>query len=72
MLKIIFLVYGLFDKIVVMSKINVLVKEVLEFWVNVEWFLNKEFLNECIEVCVFKIDGEINIDDLSLVSDVFI
>lgn len=44
----------------------------LEFWVNVEWFLNKEFLNECIEVCVFKIDGEINIDDLSLVSDVFI
>lgn len=54
-----------------MSQTNALAKEVLESWANAEWFLNKEPLNECIEACVFKIDGETNTDDLSPASDAF-
>ncbi|MGL2829490.1 bifunctional aconitate hydratase 2/2-methylisocitrate dehydratase, partial [Helicobacter pylori] len=70
-LKTTLLVYGSFDKIAAMSKTNALAKEVLESWANAEWFLNKEPLNECIEACVFKIDGETNTDDLSPASDAF-
>ncbi|WP_104748601.1 bifunctional aconitate hydratase 2/2-methylisocitrate dehydratase [Helicobacter cetorum] len=70
-LKSTLLVYGAFDKIADLSKTNVLAKEVLESWANAEWFLNKEPLGECIEACVFKIDGETNTDDLSPASDAF-
>ncbi|GHQ26580.1 aconitate hydratase B [Helicobacter pylori] len=70
-LKTTLLVYGSFDKIAAMSQTNALAKEVLESWANAEWFLNKEPLNECIEACVFKIDGETNTDDLSPASDAF-
>ncbi|WP_104761428.1 bifunctional aconitate hydratase 2/2-methylisocitrate dehydratase [Helicobacter cetorum] len=70
-LKSTLLVYGAFDKITDLSKTNALAKEVLESWANAEWFLNKEPLSECIEACVFKIDGETNTDDLSPASDAF-
>ncbi|AFI06388.1 bifunctional aconitate hydratase 2/2-methylisocitrate dehydratase [Helicobacter cetorum] len=70
-LKSTLLVYGAFDKIAELSKTNALAKEVLESWANAEWFLNKEPLSECIEACVFKIDGETNTDDLSPASDAF-
>ncbi|WP_104713786.1 bifunctional aconitate hydratase 2/2-methylisocitrate dehydratase [Helicobacter cetorum] len=70
-LKSTLLVYGAFDKIAELSKTNALAKEVLESWANAEWFLNKEPLGECIEACVFKIDGETNTDDLSPASDAF-
>ena len=44
---------------------NLFAKELLESWANAEWFNNKDKLNEKITLTCFKVDGEINTDDLS-------
>ncbi|MFB0566576.1 MAG: bifunctional aconitate hydratase 2/2-methylisocitrate dehydratase [Candidatus Aminicenantaceae bacterium] len=59
------LVYNAFNKIVSMSKSNSFAKEVLESWANGEWFLSKPELPEKLSLKVYKVDGEINTDDLS-------
>lgn len=65
------LVYDGFDEIAKLSKNNKLAKEVIESWANAEWFLNRKALPEVMEMCVLKIDGETNTDDLSPASDAF-
>ncbi|CRF40842.1 bifunctional aconitate hydratase 2/2-methylisocitrate dehydratase [Helicobacter ailurogastricus] len=70
-LKSTLLVYNSFETIANLSKSNALAKEVLESWANAEWFLNKPALPEKLELCVLKIDGETNTDDLSPASDAF-
>lgn len=51
---------------------NEYVKQVMQFWVDVEWFLNCLVLVEKLIVIVFKVIGEINIDDFFLVLDVWL
>lgn len=51
---------------------NEYVKQVMQFWVDVEWFLNRSVLVEKLIVIVFKVIGEINIDDFFSVLDVWL
>ncbi|WP_258457088.1 bifunctional aconitate hydratase 2/2-methylisocitrate dehydratase [Helicobacter sp. 10-6591] len=65
------LLYSNFDTIAKLSQTNPLAKEVLLSWAEAEWFLSKPELPEILKVCIFKIDGETNTDDLSPASDAF-
>jgi aconitate hydratase 2/2-methylisocitrate dehydratase len=64
-LKHIILVYSAFDEIVEMSKSNRYAKEVLTSWADGEWFLSRPEFPERLSFKVFKVDGEVNTDDLS-------
>jgi aconitate hydratase 2/2-methylisocitrate dehydratase len=59
------LVYSAFDEIVEMSKSNRFAKEVLTSWADGEWFLSRPEFPERLSLKVFKVDGEVNTDDLS-------
>ena len=59
------LVYNAFDRIVEMSKSNRYAKEVLTSWANGDWFLSNPELPGKVSLKVFKVEGEINTDDLS-------
>lgn len=63
------LVYDAFDEILALSKTNPFARKVIESWANGEWFLSKEGVPKTIEVKVFKVDGEVNTDDLSPAGD---
>lgn len=63
------LIYDNFEKIATLN--TPLSKEIIQSWADAEWFKNKESLSEKIKVCVFKIDGETNTDDLSPAGDAF-
>ncbi len=39
--------------------------ELLNLWANAEWFLSKKEIPDNMKLIVFKVDGEINTDDLS-------
>ena len=64
-LKQITLVYSAFDKVVEMSKSNRYAKEVLTSWADGDWFLSRPKFPEKLSLKVFKVDGEVNTDDLS-------
>ena len=64
-LKNIILVYDAFQTIVEKAKTNPYAREVLESWAKGEWFLSRPEIPEKIVVKVFKVEGEINTDDLS-------
>ncbi len=64
-LKQIILVYSAFDKVVEMSKSNRYAKEVLTSWADGDWFLSRPKFPEKLSLKVFKVDGEVNTDDLS-------
>ena len=64
-LKQIILVYSAFDKVVEMSKRNPYAKEVLTSWADGDWFLSRPPFPETLSIKVFKVDGEVNTDDLS-------
>jgi len=59
------LVYNAFDRIVEMSKSNRYAQEVLTSWANGDWFLSNPELPGKVSLKVFKVEGEINTDDLS-------
>jgi aconitate hydratase 2/2-methylisocitrate dehydratase len=59
------LIYGHFDTILDMSRINPQARSVLESWAKGEWFLSRPPFPEKIVLKVFKVDGEINTDDFS-------
>ena len=48
---------------------NKYAKDILESWANAEWFNNKEKVPEKISLTCFKVNGEINTDDLSPAPD---
>lgn len=64
-LKNIILVYGAYDKVASLAKINKQAEEVMESWARGEWFLSRPGLPEEMELKVYKVDGEINTDDFS-------
>ena len=63
------LIYDNFEKIAALN--TPLAQEIIHSWAEAEWFKNKEGLKEKIKVCVFKVDGETNTDDLSPAGDAF-
>ncbi|MGD2295562.1 MAG: bifunctional aconitate hydratase 2/2-methylisocitrate dehydratase [Candidatus Aminicenantes bacterium] len=64
-LKQIILVYSAFDEIAEMAKNNSFAKDVLTSWAKGEWFLSKPAFPGKLSVRVFKVEGEVNTDDLS-------
>ena len=64
-LKHIILVYGAFDRIVEKAKHNPHAEEVLQSWAQGDWFLARPSLPRTLDFKVFRVDGEINTDDLS-------
>ena len=48
---------------------NVNAKAVLQSWADAEWFTSRPEVPESITVCIFKVAGEINTDDLSPAPD---
>lgn len=65
------LVYGSFNDIETLAKMNPYAKEVMLSWANAEWFTDKSPLAEKITVAVLKVAGETNTDDLSPASEAF-
>jgi aconitate hydratase 2 / 2-methylisocitrate dehydratase len=59
------LVFDAFNDVVTLADINPYAKQVLDSWVNGEWFIGRPKLAESITVTVFKVPGETNTDDLS-------
>merc|ERR1719210_2585922 len=46
-------------------------KKVIESWANAEWFTSRPKVPEKYSLCVFKVTGETNTDDLSPAPDAF-
>ncbi|MDY6821215.1 MAG: bifunctional aconitate hydratase 2/2-methylisocitrate dehydratase [Deferribacterota bacterium] len=65
----IILVYEYFDKIVKLMYDNKYAENIIQSWSDAEWFENKAALPEIIEGKVYKVDGEVNTDDLSPASE---
>lgn len=59
------LIFDSFSEIFEKSKTNPYAKQVIDSWAAGEWFTNKPELPKKITLTAFKIDGEINTDDLS-------
>ncbi|MEK0187588.1 aconitate hydratase B, partial [Microcoleus anatoxicus PTRS2] len=59
------LVFDAFHDVLELSDVNPYAKQVIDSWVNAEWFTSRPPLAEAITVTVFKVPGETNTDDLS-------
>jgi len=59
------LIYGHFETVLEMSRMNPHARSVLESWARGEWFLSRPPFPEKFVLRVFKVDGEINTDDFS-------
>ncbi len=64
-LKHIILVYGAYDQIAASAKNNEHARGILNSWSEGEWFLSRPELPGILTVKAYKVDGEINTDDLS-------
>ncbi len=64
-LKKIILIYSAFERVLSLAKRNRFAKEVILSWAESEWFLSRPPLPKKLQLKVFKVDGEINTDDLS-------
>ena len=53
------------DVIAKAKKGNSYAKQVVEAWANAEWFVSKPEVPQKLTLTVFKVEGEINTDDLS-------
>ncbi|NMC75228.1 MAG: bifunctional aconitate hydratase 2/2-methylisocitrate dehydratase, partial [Geobacteraceae bacterium] len=62
-------VYDAFDEVLHLSRTVPAAKKVLESWAAAEWFTSRPPLPETLRVRIFKVDGEINTDDLSPAGD---
>ncbi len=63
------LIFDSFDSVADKANTNPIAKEVIQSWADAEWFSKKDSLEEKITLCVFKVDGETNTDDLSPAGD---
>jgi len=59
------LIYEAYQSIVEKSMNNIFAKKVVDSWANADWFTTKEALPKKIKLTVFRVEGEINTDDLS-------
>ena len=63
------LVLDTLKDIISLSKTNTFAAEVLDNWAQATWFTGRKQLSETLTLTVFKVDGEINTDDLSPASE---
>lgn len=71
-LKYIFLMFDVYYDVEEKYKVgNEYVIDIIKFWVEGEWFMLCKLMDDKIIYIVFKVIGEINIDDLLLVLDVW-
>ncbi|MFA6011451.1 MAG: bifunctional aconitate hydratase 2/2-methylisocitrate dehydratase [Desulfobacteraceae bacterium] len=63
------LVFDSLKDILTLAKTNTNAKQVVDNWAEATWFKEKEALPETLTLTVFKVDGEINTDDLSPASE---
>ncbi|KAA0443068.1 MAG: bifunctional aconitate hydratase 2/2-methylisocitrate dehydratase [Candidatus Thioglobus sp.] len=59
------LIYEAYQTIFDKSAHNVFAKKIVDSWANADWFAAKKALPSAIKLTVFRVDGEINTDDLS-------
>ncbi len=59
------LVYEAYQEILDKSNSNPFAKKVVDAWANADWFTSKDELPKEIQLTVFRVEGEINTDDLS-------
>lgn len=59
------LIFGFFDRIKQLSSANLRAKSLLGSWANGEWFTSNPPFPESMKVTVFRVQGEVNTDDLS-------
>ncbi|NJD51541.1 MAG: bifunctional aconitate hydratase 2/2-methylisocitrate dehydratase [Candidatus Methanoperedens sp.] len=59
------LIFGFFDRIKKLSATNPNAKKVLENWTKAQWFTGGYGIPETQKVTIFKVQGEVNTDDLS-------
>ncbi len=59
------LVYDSVNDVLELAKTNKFAKQVINSWANGEWFTSKAKISPEITLTIFKVDGEINTDDLS-------
>ena len=59
------LIYDAYQTVVEKSANNAFAKEIVDNWANADWFTTKEELPTEIKLTVFRVEGEINTDDLS-------
>jgi len=59
------LVFDSLKDILTLAKTNANAKQVVDNWATATWFTEKDALPETLTLTVFKVDGEINTDDLS-------
>lgn len=66
------LVYDAFNDVKdLMDAGNGFAKEVIVSWANAEWFTNKPAVADEMKLCVYKVPGETNTDDLSPAGEAF-
>jgi aconitate hydratase 2/2-methylisocitrate dehydratase len=63
------LMFDAYHDVIEKAKTNPFAKQVVDSWVNAEWFTSRLKLAETITVTVFKVPGETNTDDLSPASE---
>jgi aconitate hydratase 2/2-methylisocitrate dehydratase len=59
------LMFDAYHDVVEKAKTNEIAKQVVDAWANADWFTNKPAVPEKITLTVFRVNGEINTDDLS-------
>ena len=59
------LIYEAYQTIIEKSANNDFAKKVVDNWANADWFTHKKQLPKEIKLTVFRVEGEINTDDLS-------
>ncbi|MBN2429111.1 MAG: bifunctional aconitate hydratase 2/2-methylisocitrate dehydratase [Deltaproteobacteria bacterium] len=61
----IFMVYDAFEQILDYSQRFLSARQVLKSWARAEWFTTRPVFPKKLAVRIFKVDGEVNTDDLS-------
>ena len=59
------LIYEAYQTVIDKSHNNPYAKKIIDAWSNAEWFISKKELPQEIKLTVFRVEGEINTDDLS-------
>jgi aconitate hydratase 2 / 2-methylisocitrate dehydratase len=61
----IFMVYDAFEDVLDLSQRYLAARQVMKSWAKAEWFITRPAFPRKMEVRIFKVEGEVNTDDLS-------
>lgn len=65
------LIFEAFDEIQQLTSDNPFARELIQSWADAEWFTRLPVVPESLKCVVYKVNGEINTDDLSPASQAF-